>query len=400
MDRVLVVLPTNSYRTAAFVEAANRLGVELALASEEEPPLDLGDRFVRIDCSSPEASARSIVALADHTPIDAVVAADDAGVVIAALAAAKLGLSHHSPEGARATRDKLLLRSTLAQGEVPQPDFAPVERDPHPVADALGYPLILKPRGGTASRGVLRVDTPEELGPAFDRVRTIADQMGESGPLIAERYVDGDEFALEGMVSDGRLTVLAIFDKPDTPVGPTFEETLLITPSRLSPETLDEIERVVSSAVGALGMTNGPVHAEVKADSRGRVLLLEIAARSIGGLCGRSLRFGLMGTSLEELILASALGAHDPVFRQPQPSGVMMLPVPKTGTFRGVRGIEDALAIPGVTEVEITIPSGTTVEPLPEGDRYLGFIFATGATPSEVTHTLRAATALLEVEIE
>lgn len=393
MSRVLVLLPTSSYRTADFVAAASALGVDLVVASEEEPPLDLGDRFLRIDCGDPATAAAAIVDLADRTPIDAVIAADDAGVVTAAMASAELGLSGHTPQAAAATRDKLVMRELLGAREVPQPDFEPIH-DPQQVP-AMSFPLVLKPRTGAASRGVLRVDDASELDGAYSRVRRIADDLGESGPLLAESFVAGNEVALEGLVTVGRLTVLAVFDKPAAPQGPTFPETLLVTPSSHPPHVLAELERVTSEAIAALGLSEGPIHSEARIDGEGRVHLLEIAARSIGGLCGRSLRFGLMGSSLEELILAAALGRKPASGRQPRASGVLMLPVEEEGVLVEVRGVEAARAIEGITEIDIAIPGGTRIEPLPEGDRYLGFIFAVGPDPDEVGRRLRKAADLL-----
>ena len=403
MARVLVILPTSSYRTPDFVRAADRLGVELAVASEETPPLEMGDRFVRIDFSDPAAAAEAIVGLADRSPIDAIVAADDAGVVAAALASEALGLDHHSPAAAAATRDKLELRTRLAVFEVPQPHFRAVDpARPGELARAgreLGFPLVLKPRTGSASRGVLRIDDPDDTD-ALATVARIAADLGEEGPLLAEAWLTGSEVALEGMLVESGLSTLAVFDKPDTPTGPTFPETLLVTPSRQPPEVLAELNRVISAACAGLGLTHGPIHAEAMIDPSGRVHLLEVAARSIGGLCSRSLRFGLMGTSLEELILSVAVGRGRPPARQPGASGVMMLPVTRSGVMAGVDGIDAARAIEGVVEIDVTIPTGTPVRPLPDGDRYLGFVFAVGRTPDEVVDRLREATAALDVRIE
>lgn len=400
MARVLVVLPTNSYRTTDFVAAARSLGVELAVASEEEPPIDLGDRFVKIDCTDPDAAATAIVDLADHTPIDAVVAADDAGVVVAALASERLGLVSHSSEAAKATRDKLIMRRLFASSEILQPRFAALTDDGGGAVDALGFPLVLKPRTGAASRGVIRVNTQQELDAALPRLRQIAEDLGETGPLLAEEFIPGAEVALEGIVANGHLVVLAIFDKPDAPSGPTFPETLLVTPSRHSPEALEDLERMTTTAVSRLGLAHGPVHAEARITPEGRVYLLEIAARSIGGLCSRTLRFGLDGASLEEVILATALGRSAPGHRQPRATGVMMLPVTADGILRSVEGVDEALAIEEVSDVDISIPPGTAIRPLPEGDRYLGFIFANGRDPEHVADSLRAAARRIEVSVD
>lgn len=399
MTRVLVVLPSSSYRTADFVSAAAALDVELAIASEEEPPLDLGERFVRIDCRHPEAAAEAIVALADRTPIDAVVAADDAGVMVAARASERLGLPHHPVAASAATRDKLKMRLLLARGEVPQPGFVPVGDDPAAAVASLGFPLVLKPRTGAASRGVLRVDAPAELEAGVARVRRIAADLGEDGILLAENYVAGSEVAVEGLVVDGELSTLAIFDKPDTPTGPTFPETILITPSDHPAPVLAELERVVQTGVTALGLRHGPIHAEAIVDRKGRVYLLEVAARSIGGLCGRALRFGLAGTSLEQMILATALGRRPSTPRQPRVSAVMMVPIPRQGVLEKVGGLEQARATEGVTEIDITVPPGTEVTPLPEEGRYLGFVFAAGTDRDRVISSLRQAGALLDIDI-
>lgn len=402
MPRVLVILPSSSYRTGDFVHAAERMGVELVVASEETPPIDMGERFVRVDCSKPRASASAIVALADRSPIDAIVAADDAGVVIAALASEALGLDHHPPEAAAATRDKLELRRRLAAFEVSQPPFYPV--DPSradglaEAGDRLGFPLVLKPRTGSASRGVMRVEGADDTD-TLATVAAIAADLGEQGPLVAEAWIRGDEVALEGMLVDGELTTLAVFDKPETPTGPTFPETILVTPSRHSHPTLRELDRVVGAGCAAVGLRHGPIHAEAMIDRSGRVHLVEVAARSIGGLCSRSLRFGLMGSSLEELILSVALGRGRPPARQPGASGVLMLPVPRPGILEAVDGLEGARQVEGVAEIDITIPPGTRVAPLPHGDRYLGFVFATGPTPDEVVDRLRRAEAALDIRI-
>jgi biotin carboxylase len=391
MPRVLVVLPTSSYRTGDFLDAARALGVELAVASEEVPPLDLGDRYVRVDLDDPHGSALSIVALADHTPIDAVVAVDDAGVEMAAHASRALGLPSHPPEAAAATRDKLMLRRLLQAGEVPQPRFAPVGDDPARDVAALEYPIVIKPRSGTASRGVLRVDGPTSLDEIVGTVRSVATEMGETGPLLAEEYLAGDEYALEGMLTGGRLTTLAVFDKPDTATGPTFEETILVTPSSLGPDEMVELERLVAASVRAVGLSHGPIHAEVRRDGSGRLRLLEVAARSIGGLCGRALRFGLSGSTLEQVVLATALGLPAPTRQATSATGILMLPVSRGGTLQSVEGVEEVTAMEGITDVVITVPGGTPVRSLPFGDRYLGFVFATGPDPATVTKVLREA---------
>lgn len=398
-----MILPTQTYRAADFVEAADALGVELAIASDQPPPLGMEDRFVTIDCDDPEASAEALADLAATTPIDAIVTADDSGVELAALASERIGLPHNPPVAAASTRDKLALRRTLAAAEVPQARFAPLgpDEDPAAVADGLGYPVVLKPRSLRASQGVIRADDPAGARTAAERIRRILEGAGEDpdDTLVVEEFLPGEEVAVEGLVWEGELEVLAIFDKPDPLDGPVFEETIYTTPTRLPPDTVAEIEVLVGRGVRALGLRHGPVHAEVRVGERGP-RLVEVAARSIGGLCGRSLRFGLLGTSLEVLVLRQALGMRkESLRREPGASGVMMLPIPAAGVLRGVEGRDEALAVPGVTDLEITIPLGGEVVPLPEGDRYLGFLFARGETPEGVEASLREAHRRLRFDI-
>lgn len=403
MPRVLVILPTGTYRAADFVEAADSLGVELAIASEEEPPLGQGDRFVRIDCSHPETAAETLADLAATTPVDAVVPADDAGVVIAALAAQRLGLPHNPPHAAASTRNKAMMRRLLARAEVPQPAFRVVSAsdDPREAVLQVGLPAVIKPLSLQGSRGVIRVDDLDQVNAAAERIRRILATAGDNPnePLIVEGFMPGDEVALEGLLWNGELEVLAVFDKPDPLEGPYFEETIYVTPSRHHPEVLAEVEHVTARAAAALGLREGPIHAELRIGN-GVVRVVEVAARTIGGLCGRSLRFGLLGTPLEVLVLRHALGMRKPgLRREPSASGVMMLPIPGAGTLRGVAGKERALAVPGITGLEITVPLGGRLVPLPEGDRYLGFLFARASTAQEVESALRRAARELSFDI-
>jgi biotin carboxylase len=404
LARVLLILPTSSYRVADFLDAALSLGVEVAVAAEEELPLSGFDRFVRIDCSDPEAAAEAVAGLAASTPIDAIVPVDDAGVVIAALSSARLGLPYNSPTAARATRDKSALRRALAIAEVPQPDFWVVDPrdDANAIADRLGYPLVVKPLALSGSRGVIKVETPDRLKATLDRVRRINLSAGQDHqqPLLLETFQPGPEVAVEGMLWDGTMEVLAIFDKPDPLDGPYFEETIYVTPSRHPGEVLREVERITQQATTALGLVEGPIHAELRITG-GRPHVIEVAGRSIGGICGRALTFGLLDTSLEVLILRHALGRRHPgLKRQSQPSGVMMLPIPSAGVFRGTRGLDEASKVTGVTAIEITASIGSTLAMVPEADRYLGFVFATGASPEEVEGSLREAHRRLEAIID
>ncbi|HVL98544.1 MAG TPA: ATP-grasp domain-containing protein [Egibacteraceae bacterium] len=404
MARVLLLLPTATYRAPDFLAGAAALGVEVVVACERRQALAglMGERALRVDLRRPEAAAETIVAAAERTPFDAVVAVDDQGVLVAALAGQRLGLAHNPPAAVAATRDKAVLRQALARAGVPQPVFrvASPDDDVAALAREVGLPCVVKPVSLSASRGVLRADDPAAAAAAGARIRAMLAADGAAPPtLLVEGYLAGGEVAVEGLLRDGALDVLAVFDKPDPMEGPTFEETLLVTPSRLPQGVQAAVTATVADAAAAIGLREGPVHAELRVTPEGTVGMLELAARSIGGLCSRTLRFGL-GLSLEEVILRHALGLPlDALAAAFDAAGVLMLPIPRAGTLVGVHGQDAARAVPGVAGVQMTVNPGRPVRPLPEGDRYLGFVFARGETPEDVERALRAAEERLEVEI-
>jgi biotin carboxylase len=264
----------------------------------------------------------------------------------------------------------------------------------------VGFPCVIKPTSLSASRGVIRADDPPGAKHAGDRVRAIAAAAGEdpAGPLLVEAYVPGAEVAVEGLLRDGVLETLAVFDKPDPLEGPYFEETIYVTPSRLPAAAAAAVERTAAAACAAMGLVEGPVHVELRTDGTA-TWLIEVAARSIGGLCSRSLSFGV-GLSLERLIVAHALREPlEGLARERRAAGVMMLPIPARGRLETVTGQNEARQVRGITELDISIAPGRLVRPLPEGDRYLGFLFAKGDTPEEVEASLRRAHAHLDVRV-
>jgi biotin carboxylase len=401
VPRILLLLPTATYRAADFVTAAARLGVDVVVGSEHRQALagPMGDRAVVVPLAGGDAALDAIAALHDRTPLDAVLAVDDHGVVVAAAAAQRLGLRHNPPNAVAATRDKAAMRERLAAASLPQPAYRIVAHgaDIASAATEVGYPCVVKPVSRSASQGVIRVDDAIQAAAAGIRIRAIVGDGPE--PLLVERFVPGAEVAVEGLLLGGRLEVLAVFDKPDPMDGPFFEETIYVTPSRQPASVLADLEATVARAAAALGLREGPVHAELRIGTAGALMILELAARSIGGLCARALRFGA-GVSLEEVIIRHALGLGlDGLARETQASGVMMLPIRSAGVLDRVSGQERALAIDGVVGVEISIASGRPVVPLPEGDRYLGFVFARGPTAQDVEDALRRAEACLEVRL-
>jgi biotin carboxylase len=401
--RLLLLTTTRSYRMDDFRAAAERLGVEIVVGldlpdalAEQWPdalPLPFGDEA---------EAARRIVAAAAERPWQGILSVDDSGSIVAATAAAALGLPHNDPAAAEAARDKAIMRRLLRDGGVAVPWFRQftIADDPVAVARVAPYPCVVKPVNLNGSRGVMRADTPAELEAAIARLtRLIGRDSPEARPYLVESYIPGVEVALEGLLDNGRLIVLALFDKPDPLDGPFFEETIYVTPSRLPVKKQAAITATTAAAARALGLVAGPIHAELRVNDGG-VWIVEIAGRSIGGLCSRVLRFGV-AASLEELILrqAAGLGVGDTT-RRAGAAGVMMIPIPEAGLLRAVAGVDEAAAVPLIESIEITARLNYPLVPLPEGDSYLGFIFARGASPAEVEAALRQAHGCLRFTID
>lgn len=356
---------------------------------------------LRVDLGDPDRALESIRAAAVREGgFSAVVAPDDATVELAGRAASALGLPGNPPGAARLSRRKDLARARLAAAGVRTPGFRVLDLRGEPETSGISFPCVVKPIAMSASRGVIRADDPEELATAIDRVRAIvadARDEDERSLLLVESFVPGPEVAVEGLLCDGRLEVLAIFDKPDPLDGPFFEESIYVTPSRLGRVAEERIVGCVRRAAAALGLVTGPVHAELRWHA-GEAWLLEAAARTIGGECSRLLRFRA-GHGLEEVVLAAAMGRRLPHRLAPGASGVMMLPTPRAGTLRRVEGVLDALSVPGVDEVSISAGTGVELVPLPEGGAYFGYVFARGETPGGVERSLRTAVGRLRIVI-
>jgi biotin carboxylase len=339
-------------------------------------------RFARI--------AESVQALRGKR-YDGVAAVGDRPAVLAAHAADALSLRFHPAAAARACHDKLWARELYARAGMRVPRFFEIAGAGD--AERVEYPCVLKPLGLSASRGVIRANDAAEFRAAYARIR----KMGEHR-VHAESYIPGREFAVEGLVTGGRLQVLAVFDKPDPMEGPYFEETIYTTPSREPERVQRELIDTAAAAVRGLGLRNGPVHAELRYNADG-AWMLETHARPIGGLCGRALRFE-GGMPLEELILRHALGEDvSRVRREEQAAGVMMIPIPKDGVYEDVEGVESAVAVAGVEDVVITAKQGQRLAKLPEGASYLGFIFARAASAADAESALRNAHAALRFRI-
>jgi biotin carboxylase len=411
--RVLIIATTTGYQIRSFGEAAGKLGIRLVFASDRCDQLEdpWWDQAIPIRFHDEAASLRSIVDALGSAPPHAVIAVGDRPVTIAARANEAFGLCGNPTAAALASRNKLESRRMLNAGGLLVPVFRAVSanEDPAEVSLNLNYPVVLKPLAMSGSRGVIRVDNTCEFVRAFDRIRALLEQPdvraerdGAHDTLLIESFIPGREYALEGVLTDGRLQLFAIFDKPDPLDGPFFEETIYVAPSR-EPESLQSrIVSTVAAGASAIGLRDGPLHAECRINERG-VYLLEVAARPIGGLCSRALRFVSPHgeASLEEVLLRHALREDVSRFsRERAASGVMMIPIPRRGIYKGVEGEHEARRVPDIVDLTITAKPDAKVIPLPEGKSYLGFIFAHAPTPLAVEQALRAAHAKLRFIID
>ena len=436
MSRVLVLATTTGYQTRSFGEAAERLGVELIFATDRCDQIDdpWSDRAIPIRFFDEDRSVASIVERARAQQIDGILVVGDRPTVIAARVAQALGLPWHPPEAAATARNKQMMRACLRDAGVPVPWFVSIDIGDQPssishqlsaISDgAIRYPCVLKPVALSGSRGVMRANTGAELAAAFERLRALlaspdirAERNDAHHIALVEEFIPGREYAIEALVHHGEMHRLAIFDKPDPLDGPFFEETLYVTPSAASRAVQDAIGRSVAAGARAIGLRHGPIHAECRVNARG-VFVLEVAARPIGGLCARALRFQPVPhprvtnhqspitnhqstIELEELLLRHALGEPPGQWtRESDASGVMMIPIPRRGIFRGVGGLDAARAVDHVNDVRITAKPDQLIVPLPEGASYLGFIFARAARPLDVERALGDAHARLTFAID
>jgi biotin carboxylase len=437
MPRVLLLATTTGYQTRSFGEAAERLGVELVFATDRCDKIDdpWRDGAIPIRFYDEDGSVAAILDSAATQSIDGILVVGDRPTVIGARVAQALGLPGHPPEAAAIARHKAMMRTRLRDAGLPVPWFIPLTIDREastisrpasaPADDAgatsrlaeapearrrqpLSYPCVIKPVALSGSRGVMRADDPRSFVEAFERLAALlrspdvrAERNEAHDRILIESFVPGREYAIEAVLHHGVLRLIAIFDKPDPLDGPFFEETIYLTPSAAPPDVQRAIVRSVAAAADAIGLHHGPIHAECRVHpSTGEVFVLEVAARPIGGLCARVIRFA-DGTSLEHALLKHAIGeSPESWVRESSASGVMMIPIPRRGILRRVEGIDAARAVPGVDDVRITAKTDQTLIPLPEGASYLGFIFARAPAAGAVERVLRDAHARLTFVID
>jgi biotin carboxylase len=414
MPRILLFTAKLGYQTRSFDEAARKLAVDLVFVTDRCHQLDdpWGDRAVPAHFESPDAAAYAVLEGVRGHAVDGILALGDRPAVAAAYVARGLGILHNHPAAVEACRSKLRMREVFREAGLRVPSFRAVSLNPTPEPSLLGiqYPCVAKPLSLSASQGVIRANSREEFVSAAARIRLLlesaeirATREPNLDQILVEGYIPGREVAVEGLLTDGKLRVLAIFDKPDPLDGPYFEETIYVTPSRLAASQQREIEHCAVDAVRALGLSHGPVHAELRVNEDG-VWPLEVAPRPIGGLCARALRFAPDAVAspigLEELLLRHALGLPGSDWpREQSASGVMMIPVPKSGILEKIEGAAAARTVPGITALEITARLHDYIAAWPEGSSYLGFLFATGTTAEGVEEAIRIAHARLHFEL-
>ena len=400
--RLLLFTGKLGYQTRSFEESAKKLGVELVYVTDRCHQLDdpWADGSIPLHFEQPDQAAKRVAEAVRTTPVRGILALGDRPTVTAAYSARILGLRYNSPESVENCRSKLLQRQVLRDAGLPVPEFFsfPLSEPLDAVLSQVSFPSVVKPLRLSASQGVIRANNASEFLAAVERIRRLLSSPAvqttrepELDRLLVERYIPGTEVALEGLLEQGRLRVLALFDKPDPLEGPYFEESIYVTPSRLPAEMQTRIFDCAFQTVRALGLIDGPVHAEFRLNEAGP-WVLEAAPRPIGGLCSRTLRFGPERIFLEELLVRHAMRlAGVEMARELLAAGVMMIPVPRSGVFEGAEGVDRAAATPGVDEVQITVRLHDFIAAWPEGSTYLGFIFAHGEAPAEVEATLRRA---------
>lgn len=402
---VLIIAPHGSYRTMPFVAAAQKMGVHALIASEGKHSIvSAYAQGIHINFQDDKNALQDLLRAVENHHIVGVIGTDDASTELAAQLAQALQLPHNVPAAVRIARRKDQARDCLAAHDVPVPAFRRIDLTLPlmPQLDDLVFPVVVKPIALSASRGVIRTNDLLQLQQAISRVRHLLDTIRDLEQdaqryLLLEQYLPGDEIAVEAMLNRGVLHILTIFDKPDPLEGPFFEETYYTTPTRLDSKQQDEVRQVLQLACEAYGLREGPVHAECRINQDG-VFILEVAARTIGGLCGRLLRFGT-GYTLEELVLAHAMSMPLDLNSEQGAAGVMMIPIPAAGMLKRVEGLLQAQGVKYIDDINIQVREGHELVPLPEGSSYLGFIFSRAQTVQDAEQALRDAHACLKFVI-
>ena len=407
---VILIIPSASYRTGPFMNAIKKLDLKVLVISDKSQVFSgkYPDNLIIINFNHWKDKSVEISKWAKNNGLKAVIGVDEESIVLAANLSNFLNVDHNSIESVLLTKNKYLMRTELIKTGLCSPWFKifSIYESSNKIINEISFPCVIKPTFLSGSRGVMRVNTKKELSEGIKTLNELLslDELRKRGGkqsdyIMIEEYIPGKEVAIEGIVSEGKLTMLAIFDKPELLEGPTFEETIIVTPSVLTKKIQYSLLETLQVVVKALGIVKGPVHAEARINRNGNYIL-ECASRSIGGLCSKVLEFQ-GGISLEELILRSYLGRNIEKSKLiGNARGVMMMPTEKKGILKEIGGVKDALVVKGVTDLQITVKPGEKLQPLPKGDRYLGFIFAGGNNQEFVINALKNAWSKIEIVLE
>ena len=402
---ILLIAPHGSYRTMRYLQAASRSGLDVIIVSESEHSIvSAYAQGIHVQFDLPEEALQTILTAIEGSDVLAVIGTDDSVIELAAQTAQHLGLAHNALAAARLARRKDLAREVLQTHSVPMPKYQRVELATliNQTGSEFAFPVVIKPLSLSASRGVIRVNNNAELIAAAQRIDKLLSQQSELEPIerqqiLVEEYIHGDEIAVEGIVDKGKFRLLTIFDKPDPLYGPFFEETYYITPTRLTTQQVDRVTCIVQQACEAYGIETGPIHAECRIRNQD-IYLIEMAARTIGGLCSDILEYGL-GCSIEEIVLQQAMGRLSKKTFSSTAAGVMMIPIPERGILKRIEGLLEAQKIEFIEDINIQLRDGYELVPLPEGNSYLGFIFAKAPDVEQVETALRRAYGCLKIVV-
>ena len=407
---VILIIPSASYRSNAFMNAADKLDLKILVVTDNSQVFSdqFPDNIITMNFDHWTEKLDEISEWSDRFNLMAVIGVDEESILLAAIFSQYLGIEHNSIESVMRTTNKLLMRFELKKARMNCPWFRSfsIEKLPDDIIEEINFPCVIKPTFLSASQGVLRVNNEQEFKEGFQILTDLLSQKKikkrggeEANYIMVEEYIPGNEVSIEGIVSQGKLKILAIFDKPEPLEGPTFEETIFVTPTTLSGSMQSSLYETAQQAMETLGIVKGPVHIEVRINSNGNYIL-ECASRSIGGMCSKILEFQ-GGMSLEELILRSSLGRNiEKSNLSDTAKGVMMMPIKNSGKLKEMRGVEEAISVDGITDLQITIKPGEMLDPLPKGDRYLGFLFAEGKNQEMVIKDLKNAWSKIEVVTE
>jgi biotin carboxylase len=392
---VLLVAPSGSYRIVPYLNAVQSLGINILVVSNSEhslvPEVAAG---ITVDFSNLPQARKTILGAIAKLNILCVLATDDSCVTLCSQIAGVLKLPHNSTAASELTHRKDLARQALRKSGCNTPEFQVIKLDPSPEnLINIEYPVVVKPLSMSGSRGVIRANSDKELIEACRRIDSILENAKQTGyvreHLLVESYLDGAEFAIEGFMINGKFHLLTIFDKPEPLTGPFFEETYYITPSQLDKNEQRGLIDEIIKCCEAYGLTHGPLHAEARITNNG-VVLLELAARTIGGQCGQLIEFSLK-QKLEELVIQGMCGQLPETPGSSEAAGVLMIPVTSSGILRRIEGLTAALQVKHIKDIEIHIREGYELVPLPEGSSYLGFIFAQAPDYTQTYEALKIA---------